>query len=84
MKIQKGMIDVTGGRVWYRRVVGGAGVPLLVLHGGPRGRDGTIWKSWMPCLRTATYFIMISSGQANRTNRMILLYGKWNVSWMNW
>jgi proline-specific peptidase len=30
-----GLIDVDGGRVWYRRLGGGDKLPLLVLHGGP-------------------------------------------------
>lgn len=34
---QEGMIDVPGGRVWYRRIGDGPGVPLLALHGGPGG-----------------------------------------------
>jgi proline iminopeptidase len=32
-----GFIEVTGGPVWYRVAGEGAGVPLLVLHGGPGG-----------------------------------------------
>jgi proline-specific peptidase len=31
----EGSIDVTGGRVWYRREGGGDRMPLLILHGGP-------------------------------------------------
>ncbi|MDQ8168785.1 MAG: hypothetical protein P3C09_13635, partial [Gemmatimonadota bacterium] len=34
---QEGMIDVPGGKVWYRRIGNGPGVPLLALHGGPGG-----------------------------------------------
>ncbi len=34
---QEGMIDVPGGKVWYRRIGDGNGVPLLALHGGPGG-----------------------------------------------
>jgi len=30
-----GMLDVPGGKVWYQITGGGAGAPLLVLHGGP-------------------------------------------------
>lgn len=37
MPSQEGMIDVPGGRVWYRRIGNGPGVPLLALHGGPGG-----------------------------------------------
>lgn len=33
----EGMIDVPGGRVWYRRIGDGPGVPILALHGGPGG-----------------------------------------------
>jgi proline iminopeptidase len=32
---QEGFIPVTGGRVWYRIVGAGPGIPLLTLHGGP-------------------------------------------------
>src|SRR5439155_14953818 len=32
---RQGMIDVPGGRVWYRIVGSGKRTPLLLLHGGP-------------------------------------------------
>lgn len=32
---REGLIDVPGGRVWYREMRQGSGVPLLCLHGGP-------------------------------------------------
>jgi proline iminopeptidase len=34
---QEGYVDVPGGKVWYRRIGNGPGVPLLALHGGPGG-----------------------------------------------
>ncbi len=34
-KEREGLLDVPGGRVWYRIEGGGPGVPLLPLHGGP-------------------------------------------------
>lgn len=34
---QEGFVDVPGGKVWYRRIGNGPGVPLLALHGGPGG-----------------------------------------------
>lgn len=37
---QEGYIPVTGGRVWYRVVGTGPGIPLLVLHGGPGASSG--------------------------------------------
>lgn len=33
----EGYLDVPGGRVWYRRMGGGPGIPLLAVHGGPGG-----------------------------------------------
>lgn len=33
----EGMIDVPGGRVWYRKMGQGPGTPLIALHGGPGG-----------------------------------------------
>ncbi len=35
MPSQEGYIPVTGGRVWYRMIGAGPGIPLLTLHGGP-------------------------------------------------
>jgi proline-specific peptidase len=32
---EEGFVDVTGGRVWYRRAGDGGRTPLLILHGGP-------------------------------------------------
>jgi proline-specific peptidase len=34
-KEREGLLDVPGGRVWYRIAGDGPGVPLLLLHGGP-------------------------------------------------
>lgn len=34
-KEREGLLDVPGGRVWYKIAGGGPGVPLLLLHGGP-------------------------------------------------
>lgn len=33
----EGMIEVPGGRVWYRKLGSGPGTPLIALHGGPGG-----------------------------------------------
>ena len=34
---REGMLEVPGGKVWYRVIGDGPGVPLLALHGGPGG-----------------------------------------------
>jgi len=33
--VREGYVSVPGGRVWYRIVGSGGGVPVLILHGGP-------------------------------------------------
>jgi proline iminopeptidase len=33
----EGFLPVPGGRVWYRRIGSGTGIPLLAVHGGPGG-----------------------------------------------
>jgi proline iminopeptidase len=35
--VREGYVPVTGGRVWYRVVAGGTGIPLVTVHGGPGG-----------------------------------------------
>ena len=35
MEAGEGFVEVEGGRVWYEIIGSGAGIPLLVLHGGP-------------------------------------------------
>lgn len=32
---REGMLAVPGGRIWYRVLSGGAGTPVILLHGGP-------------------------------------------------
>ncbi len=34
-KVEEGYAQVPGGRIWWRRVGAGAGLPILLLHGGP-------------------------------------------------
>ena len=39
LKQREGFIDVEGGRIWYKIVGEGDGIPLLIIHGGPGGRS---------------------------------------------
>ena len=34
-KVTEGRVDVPGGRVWYKIVGAGPGLPLVTVHGGP-------------------------------------------------
>ncbi|MBA7527415.1 Proline iminopeptidase [subsurface metagenome] len=35
----EGFVNVQGGRIWFKEIVNGEGIPLLVVHGGPGGRS---------------------------------------------
>lgn len=35
LPVTEGYADVPGGRIWWKKVGGGSGTPLLTLHGGP-------------------------------------------------
>lgn len=45
----EGTIAVPGGRVWFQRIGGGPGRPLLVVHGGRACRT-TTWPHCDGCL----------------------------------
>lgn len=46
----EGMISVPGGEVWYRRM-GGGGVPLLLIHGGPGYPSDPLFEAFEPVAR---------------------------------
>ena len=41
----EGLIQVPGGRIWYAKMGGGSGTPLIVIHGGP-GSTSFGLKPW--------------------------------------
>ncbi|MHC0036428.1 proline iminopeptidase-family hydrolase [Pseudoneobacillus sp. C159] len=65
----EGFIEVTGGKVWYRKVGDGQGVPLLVLHGGPGGM--TMDSDPLVSLgdeRPIIYYDQLGCGRSDRSN----------------
>ena len=39
----EGYVEVTGGKIWYKIIGKGPGIPLIAIHGGPGSRScGTI------------------------------------------
>ena len=67
MKQIEGYIPVKGGKVWYRKIGDGDGVPLLALHGGPGG-----CSLGFDCLhdlaneRPVIYYDQLGCGQSDR------------------
>jgi proline iminopeptidase len=63
----EGMLDVPGGRVWYRRIGGGPGIPLLALHGGPGGTSCR-FEALTPLAdeRPVIFYDQLGSGRSDR------------------
>lgn len=61
------MIAVPGGNVWFKRVGGGAGLPLLVVHGGP-GLPHTYLRSLerLADEREVVYWDQLGCGKSDR------------------
>lgn len=63
----EGYVDVPGGRVWYRVVGTGPGIPLLTLHGGP-GATHHYLKSLavLGDERPVIFYDQLGSGRSDR------------------
>ena len=65
--MKEAMIDVEGGRVWFRRVGGGSGVPLLVLHGGPgAGWDYLETLDGLAADREVIFYDQLGTGRSDK------------------
>jgi len=66
LKREEGSIEVDGYRVWYRRV-GGGGVPLLTLHGGPgAGHDYLESLEALAADREVVFYDQLGCGRSDR------------------
>jgi proline-specific peptidase len=66
MRDEQGYIPIDGHRVWYRRV-GGGGIPLLLLHGGPgAGHDYLEPLEGLARDREVIFFDQLGCGRSDR------------------
>lgn len=65
---KEGFIQVKGGRIWYKIVGSGKGVPLLLIHGGPGSRscDGIPGYSTLSNDRPVIFYDQLGSGHSDR------------------
>ena len=65
---REGYVDVEGGKVWYRIVGEGDGIPLLVLHGGPGSRCCAMIPglSLLGTERPVIFYDQLGSGNSDR------------------
>jgi proline-specific peptidase len=67
MREEAGFIPVDGHRVWYRRVGGGPGLPLLLLHGGPgAGHDYLEPLQGLASGREVIFYDQLGCGRSDR------------------
>lgn len=74
--IEEGFVQVTGGRVWYKKVGNGGKTPVILLHGGP----GFTHFSMEPLTaladeRPVIFYDQLGSGNSDRPSDLSL----WNV-----
>lgn len=64
----EGFVEVKGGRIWYKVVGSGKGVPLLLIHGGPGSRscDGIPAYSILGNDRPIIFYDQLGSGHSDR------------------
>ncbi|MTI32523.1 proline iminopeptidase-family hydrolase [Xanthovirga aplysinae] len=65
---REGYVNVEGGKIWYKIVGEGDGVPLLVLHGGPGGRSCAMIPgfSLLATDRPVIFYDQLGSGNSDR------------------
>jgi proline iminopeptidase len=65
----EGMLDVPGGRIWYRVVGTGPGTPLLAIHGGPGGRSCVLRElGGLGDERPVIFYDQLGTGRSQRSN----------------
>jgi len=65
---KEGFVQVKGGKIWYKVVGSGKGVPLLLIHGGPGSRscDGIPGYSTLSNDRPIIFYDQLGSGHSDR------------------
>jgi proline iminopeptidase len=75
---KEGFIAVEGGRIWYKVVGKGKGIPLLLIHGGPGGRScsGIPGYSLLGDDRQIIFYDQLGSGNSDKSTDTTL----WKLS----
>mgnify|MGYP003632935347 FL=1 len=74
---REGYVDVEGGKIWYKIIGEGNGVPLLILHGGPGARSCSMIPgfSLLGDERPIIFYDQLGSGNSERPTDTTL----WNT-----
>lgn len=65
---REGFVSVEGGKIWYKIIGEGNGIPLLVLHGGPGSRSCTMIPGYslLSNERPIIFYDQLGSGNSDR------------------
>ena len=74
LQAKEGFVNVRGGRIWYKIVGTGKGVPLLLIHGGPGSRscEGIAGYSLLSNERPIIFYDQLGSGHSDRPTDTLL------------
>jgi len=74
LQAREGFVNVEGGRIWYKIVGTGKGVPLLLIHGGPGSRscEGIPGYSLLSDERPVIFYDQLGSGHSDRPTDTLL------------
>ena len=66
----EGFVEVTGGKIWYKVIGNGPGIPLVALHGGPGSRSCGYVEPFglIADERPVIIFDQLESGNSDRPN----------------
>lgn len=79
----EGRIAVPGGEVWFERTGGGAGLPLLVIHGGPGLPHGYLRSlGRLATQREVIFWDQLGCGNPNACQTTS--FGQWIARWPRW
>lgn len=73
----EGYVEVQGGRIWYKVMGSGKGIPLLYIHGGPGSNSCRVIEglSALSCERPVIVYDQLGSGRSDRPTDSLL----WNT-----
>ena len=66
----EGYVEVTGGKIWYKVIGDGPGIPMIAMHGGPGSRSCTSIANYSRLAneRPVIVFDQLESGKSDRPN----------------
>ena len=78
----EGFVNVEGGRIWYKIVGEGSGIPLLIIHGGPGGSSCNSIPGYSVLGDERPIIFYDQLVLENLIDQLIQLFGSYHDLWM--